>query len=188
MKSDAAEVYSIFTIPPFHRVYMNFNPYHIQTASNFPQAALSAADIKGIDHVAHEANAALLLFSHTLNRSQCKPPLRTKSRCICARRHGRINCLRIRRTRNIRHGEAVRRVAGIGVCRTILHTLPAPWQPALLTPFACTNLRWGIGTLPQQTGVYVPRCLNQANGPMTGASSHGAKSRQPCALCADLRR
>jgi hypothetical protein len=29
----------------------------------------------------------------------------------------------------------------------------------LVTPFACTNLRWNIGVLPQQTGVYVPRRL-----------------------------
>ena len=50
-------------------------------------------------------------------------------------------------------------------------------QVVLLAPFACTNLRWGIGILPQQTGVYVPRCLNQVNGSMTGTLSHWTKTR-----------
>jgi hypothetical protein len=44
-------------------------------------------------------------------------------------------------------------------------------QLVLLAPFACTNLRSGIGILPQQTGVYVPRCLNQVNGSMTATLS-----------------
>lgn len=50
-------------------------------------------------------------------------------------------------------------------------------QLVLLAPFACTNLRWGIGILPQQTGVYVPRCLNQVNRSMTGTLSHWTKTR-----------
>jgi hypothetical protein len=71
MKLDAVEMNSIFAIPPFHRVYMNFNPDHLQASSNFPQAALSPADIKGIDNVAHEANAARSLVPRRPNRSQC---------------------------------------------------------------------------------------------------------------------
>ena len=31
-------------------------------------------------------------------------------------------------------------------------------------PFACPNLRWGLGTLPQQTDVYVPRRLSHVAG------------------------
>jgi len=50
-------------------------------------------------------------------------------------------------------------------------------QLVLLAPFACTNLRWGIGVLPQQTGVYIPRCLNQVNESMTGTLSHWIKTR-----------
>jgi hypothetical protein len=44
------------------------------------------------------------------------------------------------------------------------------WQVALVTPLACSNLRWVIGTLPRQTGVYVPRRLSRVSGPVTGAS------------------
>ena len=41
-----------------------------------------------------------------------------------------------------------------------------PWQVALVVPFACSNLRWGIGIRPQQTGVYVPRRLSHVSGPV----------------------
>jgi hypothetical protein len=34
-------------------------------------------------------------------------------------------------------------------------------------PLACSNLRWGIGTLPPQAGVYVPRRLSQVYGSVT---------------------
>jgi len=39
-------------------------------------------------------------------------------------------------------------------------------------PFRMPESTLGIGTLPQQTGVYVPRRLNQANGPVASISSH----------------
>jgi hypothetical protein len=65
----------------------------------------------------------------------------------------------------------MRRIAGIGACRTILHTSSVPhWQVALVISFACSNLRWGVGTLPPQFGVYVPRRLGLVDGPVTSAS------------------
>jgi hypothetical protein len=64
----------------------------------------------------------------------------------------------------------MRRVTGIGAAEGF-HTVPALRQLALVIPFACSNLRWGIRALPQQTGVYVPRRLNQTNGPVTDTSS-----------------
>jgi hypothetical protein len=40
-------------------------------------------------------------------------------------------------------------------------------------PFRMPESTLGIGTLLQQTGVYVPRRLNQVNGPVTSTSSSG---------------
>jgi hypothetical protein len=53
--------------------------------------------------------------------------------------------------------QAIRRAAGVGCYRTILHNLAgSPQQIAVITPFMCeSTLR--INTLPQQTGVDVPR-------------------------------
>ena len=62
-----------------------------------------------------------------------------------------------------------------------------PWQVALFSPFACSNLRWGIGTLPQQSGVYAPRRLIQVNGSVAGASSDGASDVMSLPL-SDRRR
>ena len=38
------------------------------------------------------------------------------------------------------------------------------WRVASVIRLACSNLRWGIATLPPQTGVYVPRRLSQVSG------------------------
>jgi hypothetical protein len=38
-----------------------------------------------------------------------------------------------------------------------------PWQVTLVIAFAWSNLRWIIGILPQQTGVYVPRRLSHVS-------------------------
>ena len=69
----------------------------------------------------------------------------------------------------------------------ILHTLPVPhWQVALVTPFASTNLRWGIEALPQQIGVYVPRRLCPVDGAVTGAAARiAAATHESCRLCPD---
>lgn len=46
-----------------------------------------------------------------------------------------------------------------------------PWQVAVDTPFRMLRMlesTLGIGTLPRQTGVYVPRRLSHIGGPVTG--------------------
>jgi len=46
--------------------------------------------------------------------------------------------------------------------------LGSPWTSPFAC-FACSNLRWVIGTLPRQTGVYVPRRLSHVGGLVWGA-------------------
>jgi hypothetical protein len=41
------------------------------------------------------------------------------------------------------------------------------WQVTLVITCAPSNLRWVIGILPRQTGVYVPRRLSHVSGPAT---------------------
>jgi hypothetical protein len=55
------------------------------------------------------------------------------------------------------------RTAGMGVANDSAH-IANPGDRPLSSPFACSNLRWGIGSLPRQTGVYVPRRLSQVSG------------------------
>ena len=53
-----------------------------------------------------------------------------------------------------------------GACtaeRFFVHRL-SPWQVTLVIAFARSNLRWVIGILPRQTGVYVPRRLSHVSG------------------------
>src|SRR6202008_2966301 len=77
-----------------------------------------------------------------------------------------------RRERQARH--AMGRAAGIGIAEASVHIACSPWRVALVIPCAGSNLRWGIGTLPRQTGVYVPRRLSHVSGPVTCASSRRA--------------
>jgi hypothetical protein len=59
-------------------------------------------------------------------------------------------------------------------CRTIVRTLPVPHGGvAVVAPLAWSNLRWGIGTLPRQTGVFVPRRLSHVSAPVTGPVGTG---------------
>lgn len=108
-------------------------------------------------------------------------PFLGKKSCLRIRKRSRINCLRTGRTRML--GTANYAYDRSHWCRrTIPHSLPCPHgQLVLLAPFACTNLRWGIGILPQQTGVYVPRCLNQVK--RVGAGHLESLDQDP-----DLRR
>ena len=46
-------------------------------------------------------------------------------------------------------------------------------------PLAWSNLRWGIGTLPPQAGVYVPRRLSQVYGSVTSRGTAPAMSSSP---------
>ena len=60
-----------------------------------------------------------------------------------------------------------------------------PWQVAVDTPFRMLRMlesTLGIGTLPRQTGVYVPRRLSHIGGPVTGTLGRRVRRDRPASL------
>lgn len=57
--------------------------------------------------------------------------------------------------------QAKRKIAGIGVADDSSLIACSHGRSLASTSFACSNLRWGIGTLPPQSDVYVPRRLRR---------------------------
>jgi hypothetical protein len=66
---------------------------------------------------------------------------------------------------NIRHSKLNEGSLALVVPNDSAHR-PCPTAARSRHPFRMPESTLGIGTLPQQTGVYVPRRLNQANGPV----------------------